>query len=223
MEGLEEIYDPLFKDEFSSGYQCVENGKLFNLATPSLATLNTGNGCMNSTITASNNSLSSNMVDFVNAEINYATRQRELNRLRQQRHREKKSKRLVIATEQLEHVRNQLRTEEEENTRLKQENKAMMSLIDNASSLLQKMKLSSVASLSRILGGPYQKILKMLRIADSIQTIEYVNDEFTETLYAFGAQSIIHAASLFLSKSQFRDIIHMPLTLVCKLMAEVRN
>jgi len=99
MEELEEISDPIFLGGFSPDNPCVENRDLaraalglLDLTTPSLATLGTGNEYTNSTITSLDNSSVDNIFDLANAKMDDATRQRELNRLRQRRYRERKSK-----------------------------------------------------------------------------------------------------------------------------------
>jgi hypothetical protein len=221
MEELKENFELKFSDEFPFNSFCFENGELFNLAIPDAEF-----GYTHSTSTMSNQSSLKNIAGFSQAEDENVTRRRQLHRMRQQRYRQKKKEEQRSAAGQLELARKELEREEEENRKLMQENWAITSLIDNASLLLQKMKLSSASSIYCIVGIPYKKILEMLENLASVHTFEDSNDELIETVHdsfhAFGARTVIHTASLFLSKGQFGDISIVPITRVCPLLMEVR-
>lgn len=222
MEELKQKFELIFSDEFPFNSLCSENGELFILATPEAEI-----GYTHSTNTLSNESSLNNIAGFAKAEDENAIRRRQLNRMRQQRYRRRKKEEQKRATGQLELARSELERQEEENRKLMQENRALTSLIDNASLLLQKMKLSSASSISCILAAPYEKILEMLEFLASIHSLEYYNDEVIETvhdtIHSFGARAVVQTASLFFSKGQFEDVIHIPIMRVCPLLMEVRN
>jgi hypothetical protein len=222
MEELKENFEFKVSDEFAFNSLWVENGELFNLAIPEAEF-----GYTHSTSTLSNESSLNNIADFSKADDKNATRRRKLHRMRQQRYRQKKKEEQRGVAGQLELARNELEREEEENRKLMRENWALTSLIDNSSLLLQKMKLSTASSISCVFAVPYEKILEMLEFLASVHSFEYFDDEVVETVHdtinSFGARTVIHTASLFLSKGQFEHITHIPITRVCPLLMEVRN
>lgn len=155
-----------------------------------------------------------------------AARKRELTRLRQQRHRQKKRELEKTKAEKLEDARNELRRLEEENRKIEQENRAMSSLIETASSMQQKMKLSAVSSISCDLVAPDQYISQRLESMATLHTFDQLADltydRFMERFFlTFGAHTIVRTASLFLSSSQLRRILYIPLVRTCRLVMEV--
>lgn len=153
------------------------------------------------------------------AEKGEVTRNLRLQRIRQQRYRQKKRELDKIKAEKLEHARNSLRKIEEENKKIEQENRAMSCLIETASSMLQRMNLAALSSISF---APHRQILLILEGLAACRTFEHLTDEWMKNFFeTFGAHAIIRTAYLHLSKSQFAKVVYIPILRTCKLVMEV--
>lgn len=146
-------------------------------------------------------------------------RERKLHRMRQRRYRQNKEKTQKTVTEKLEDARNEMRKIGKQNKKLMQENWAMSSLVDTASSMLLKMNMSISSSLSC---GPHQKILLILEGLAAFRTFDHLNDEGMKIFYGtYGAQMIIRTASLYLNKRQFGKVVYIPILRTCGALMEV--